>query len=317
MPVNSDKPMLWAGDTQASVRMYNEWFIRFAPDTYRTVRARAVRDVLETFQLTNDLRLTDAEALRRNPKILPVLRMCTSPPIAVDRLAGLAGVSRGIVATLEDGGLPNRMRASDLTAALGAIAGVAATMLDKDIFPWLDGDDPPTEHERARSAAVVADRFTLSIANPVIRNAQEERQLDIAIEWLEARGYVDERPRPGATLITMQAGTFAVRMPVVAGPVGEEVNIPVDLIVQPRVLRPSGMPILIEAKSAGDFANVNKRRKEEADKLRHLQQRYGPTVEYVLLLGGYFDRAYLEYEARAGIDWVWEHRIGDLAGFGL
>lgn len=102
-----------------------------------------------------------------------------------------------------------------------------------------------------------------------------------------------------------------------AGKEGNDVKIPVDLVIQPRKPRPNGNPIFIEAKSAGDFANVNKRRKEEADKLRHLRDRYGESVEYVLLLGGYFDRAYLEYEARAGIDWVWEHRIGDLAELGL
>ena len=34
-------------------------------------------------------------------------------------------------------------------------------------------------------------------------------------------------------------------------------------------------------------------------------------------LCGYFDSGYLGYEAAEGIDWVWEHRIGDLEEFGL
>jgi len=32
---------------------------------------------------------------------------------------------------------------------------------------------------------------------------------------------------------------------------------------------------------------------------------------------GYFDSGYLGYEAAEGIDWVWEHRIDDLARLGL
>jgi hypothetical protein len=58
----------------------------------------------------------------------------------------------------------------------------------------------------------------------------------------------------------MDAGTFAFRVNL---PVGgkRQVNIPVDVVVQPKRRRRSGFPILIEAKSAGDFTNVNKRRK--------------------------------------------------------
>ena len=77
------------------------------------------------------------------------------------------------------------------------------------------------------------------------------------------------------------------------------------------------LPLLIEAKSAGDYANVNKRRKEEADKMTGLRRTYGNQVRYILLLCGYFDSCYLGYEAAEGIDWVWEHRISDLEGFNI
>nr|MBC8361761.1 XamI family restriction endonuclease [Candidatus Desulfatibia profunda] len=76
-------------------------------------------------------------------------------------------------------------------------------------------------------------------------------------------------------------------------------------------------PFLIEAKSAGDFTNVNKRRKEEAIKMQQLRSTYGRSIKYVLFLCGYFDSGYLGYEAAEGIDWVWEHRIDDLKQFGL
>jgi hypothetical protein len=77
------------------------------------------------------------------------------------------------------------------------------------------------------------------------------------------------------------------------------------------------IPLLIEAKSAGDFTNVNKRRKEEATKITQLRRKHGTDVRFILFLCGYFDAGYLGYEASEGIDWVWEHRIDDLQGFGL
>lgn len=77
------------------------------------------------------------------------------------------------------------------------------------------------------------------------------------------------------------------------------------------------MPILIEAKSAGDFTNVNKRRKEEAAKMQQLRSTYGRLAAYYLFLCGYFDSGYLGYEAAEGIDWIWEHRVDDLEKLGI
>ena len=77
------------------------------------------------------------------------------------------------------------------------------------------------------------------------------------------------------------------------------------------------LPVLVEAKSAGDFTNTNKRRKEESDKIGHLRRTYGDNVPYFLFLNGYFDSGYLGYEAAAGIDWIWEHRMDDLNALDL
>jgi type II restriction enzyme len=77
------------------------------------------------------------------------------------------------------------------------------------------------------------------------------------------------------------------------------------------------LPILIEAKSAGDFTNVNKRRKEEATKINQLKTTFDEGVVFALFLCGYFDAGYLGYEAAEGIDWIWEHRIGDLDQLGI
>ena len=93
---------------------------------------------------------------------------------------------------------------------------------------------------------------------------------------------------------------------------GSQVNIPVDAVVVPKRSAMGSMPLLVEAKSAGDFTNVNKRRKEEGMKISQLRREYGADTKMILLLCGYFDSGYLGYEAAEGLDWVWEHRMDDL-----
>jgi hypothetical protein len=118
----------------------------------------------------------------------------------------------------------------------------------------------------------------------------------------------------------MEPGTFAFRFNVKVknSQVGEKtINIPVDVVIQPKAAQRPHLPVLVEAKSAGDFTNVNKRRKEEATKINQLKATYGEHVVFVLFLCGYFDAAYLGYEAAEGIDWIWEHRMDDLAQLGL
>lgn len=316
MPVNAENPVRWPEDIRASVDLYNRWFMDFAPAAYRAAQAKAARAALRAMDVTHDLRNLTGEQLRSDPGILPVLRMATAPPLAVDRVVGLSGTSRVLAGALEGGRLPARMDQAKLHQQTDAVAAVLQRMSDRHLLPWLDSDRAPSAAEREHAASIIADRLTRAIADPAIRNAQEVRQLNALKAWLEARGYREQRHPAGEPIETMEPGTFAFRMNVDGGRDGE-VKIPVDAVVQPHRPRATGLPLLIEAKSAGDFVNVNKRRKEEADKVRHLRQRHGDAVEYVLLLGGFFDSGYLSNEARAGIDWVWEHRLDDLVSFGL
>ena len=320
MAVNRDKPDRWKADIEQSVDMYNNWFIRFAPEAYRTTRFQTTIDVKVTLEATENLTDIDVELLRANPSILPTLRMATCPPLAVDRLIGLAGVPANLVKVMEkDGKLPRRMSRQEVDSALGKVAAVIQKMADKDILVWLEWGDAPSEQERYRAATILADRLCGAVANPIIRNAQEKRQLDAIAAWLEDRGYANLPAGGQRSYDNMEPGTFSFRMNVPAEQEGTErqVNIPVDAVIMPQAARPRDLPLLVEAKSAGDFANVNKRRKEEAAKMSQLRQSYGEDVRYILFLCGYFDSGYLGYEAAEGIDWVWEHRIGDLEEFGL
>jgi XamI restriction endonuclease len=314
--INADKPHIWKEDIATSVDHFNQWFMRFAPDTFRSTRAKTTARVEAALIATGDLTRIDATTLRENPSTLATLRMCTAPPLAVDRLIGLSGASKSLVGNMEDGKLAARMKTEVLEENLGKICIVLTKLLDRDIFPWLESGKRPTKHERGRASTVVADRLCSAVANPIVRNAQEKRQLDLIGKWLEKRGYRNQSHSPGKPLAEMQAGTFAFRMNI---PVGKavKIKIPVDVAVQPKKLSKTRLPVLFEAKSAGDFTNTNKRRKEEATKIRQLKTTYGRDVRYVLFLCGYFGPDYLGYEAAEGIDWVWEHRIEDMAKLGL
>jgi type II restriction enzyme len=54
---------------------------------------------------------------------------------------------------------------------------------------WLGRKETATETEIHRAATIVADRLCGSVANPIIKNAQEKRQLAAIKMWLEKRGY--------------------------------------------------------------------------------------------------------------------------------
>lgn len=232
MAVNLDKPQRWKSDIAASVDFYNEWFMRFAPKAYRDTRVETTKQVKQALETTHNLTDISPQILEQNPSVLSILRMATAPPIARDRLIGLAGVASNLVNNMET---KSRM--------------------------------PP-------------------------RMAKKQARIEL-----------DKR----SNISVKQASQTGVN----------QVNIPIDVVIKPLQSQPDEFPLLIEAKSAGDFSNTNKRRKEEATKVTQLRNTFGDKIRFVLFLCGYFDSGYLGYEAAEGIDWVWEHRIDDLANFGL
>lgn len=290
--------------------------MEFAPAAFREIRASTARRVEQALRKTDYLNNVSPEILERHPEVLPILRMSTCPPIARDRLIGLSGVTKSLVLNMEDTEKPHvsqRMKKSQLRAELQKISDIIKKMADTDIFAWLSAGRKPDEKEIIRSSTIVADRLCGAVADPIIRNAQERRQLAAITAFLESKGY--RLAESGTRYNEMPMGTFSfhINVPVyVTGSEGDKVNIPVDVAIMPLSAKTGDIPLFIEAKSAGDFTNVNKRRKEEAVKMQQLKNTFGGKVSYLLFLCGYFDSGYLGYEAAEGIDWIWEHRICDL-----
>lgn len=317
MAVNLDKPHLWKEDTKVSVDYYNRWFLRFAPKAFRKTRERVTAEVEKAIIESNYFLDLSAELLQSKPHMLRTLRMACCPPIAVDRLVGLAYVGRNLVKNLENGRSPPTMKPDRLMPQLEDIVRVLRQLLDPDLFVWLPRGKRPTKSEVFRASTIVADRLTGADANPIIRNEQEKRQLSAIRAYLTKRGYREKRHPPGTPLGSMKPGTFTFHYGVATGRKTHKVTVSVDTMIQPHKLRSNGLPILVEAKSAGDFTNTNKRRKEEAKKISQLKDTLGKNVCYIVFLCGYFDAGYLGYEAQDGIDWVWEHRINDLEQLGI
>lgn len=107
MGINLDKPHLWKQDIIQSVDLYNSWFMDFAPKAFRETRVSTAKSVEEALKETSYLNDVSPAILQRHPEVLPILRMSTCPPIARDRLVGLARVSKSLVQNMEDSENPH------------------------------------------------------------------------------------------------------------------------------------------------------------------------------------------------------------------
>lgn len=318
MAINNDKTQKWKNDVIQSVDFYNDWFLNFAPQAYRNARHAAIDKVDSTLISTDNLSNITIETLKAQPESLGILRMATMPPLARDRLIGLSGVSPNLVKKMEEGVLPCKVKGNVLDADLGKIVAMLKRLLDVDIFDWLANNEMPDEIRRRRAASIVADRVCGAVADPIIRNEQEKRQLATISEYLTGIGYTYIQAKDVDGFENIPAGCFSYHFNVPVNIVANKtVNIPVDVAIMCKNAQRGDFPILLECKSAGDFTNTNKRRKEEAVKIAQLRNTYGDGIEFILFLCGYFDSGYLGYEAAEGIDWIWEHRIDDFSILGV
>lgn len=296
----------WARDIATSVLHFNTWFMNFAPNTFIEQRKKAGNVVNDVFRITNNLVNLDAELIMpRRKEIIDVLRMATRPPVAVDRLSGLAGVKNDFVS-----GKITHVKGCDSNKLIDKLTKVLNAIFDFDLLPWLIKKEKPNYTDLLVAKTVICDRYSRAIADPIIRNEQECRQTNIIQMFLEKKGY--RHIESVKNMQDMEKGTFTFRHVVIGkDEAGNNVRIPVDVMIM-RKDETKTLPLLIECKSAGDYTNTNKRRKEEAKHLDNLINGYGEDVEFILFLGGYFDKAFLDHVKGDGLDWIWEHRVEEL-----
>ena len=102
MSVNRTQVDRWKEDVRTSIDFYNSWFMEFAPKAFRDTRNLTINSVADSIIHTNNLLNISIDVLKSNPHILPILRMCTCPPIARDRLIGLGDINPNLVKTEVD-----------------------------------------------------------------------------------------------------------------------------------------------------------------------------------------------------------------------
>ena len=307
--INRNRSELWKSDVQKSVLYYNDWFLNFAPETYINARKDAIDKVENAFQKTECFNSLSIDMLKNAPESITILRLATTPPLARDRLVGLADISKNLIEKMEEGRFPPKMKPKEIDDSLGRIIEIISRLLDVDIMPWLERKSYPHEIDRLLATQVIGDRVCGSLSDPIIRNEQERRQLANISSYLDSRGY---------TFVESKDIRYSYHLNVPAMKRDHSsVNMPIDVVIKRMDAKAGELPVLIECKSAGDFTNTNKRRKEEATKVEQLKMKYGSKVEFVLFLCGYFDSGYLGFEASEGIDWIWEHRVEDFKKLGI
>lgn len=306
----------WKEDTLLSVSLYNDWFLNFAPTTYNRERKRAMEQVGLAISQTNNFHFTTTQ-LKEHPELITILRMATTPPIARDRLIGFSGVKPSFIKNMEEGRFPQRLTEKEKDESLNRIAYVLDKLLDVELFSWIPKRSTPTAEELKIAECIVADRLCGTLSDPIIRNEQEKRQMKVISDFLVSEGYTFVDSKDIISFADMQQGTFTyhLNVPVKMSRLG--VNMPIDVVIKRKRCADNKLPLLVECKSAGDFTNTNKRRKEEAQKMEQLKSTYGNNIDFILFLCGYFDSGYLGYEAAEGIDWVWEHRVEDFKKAGV
>lgn len=173
--INADKPNRWNEDTQASILQYNDWFFSYAPSTYQSARSECIDGAQRLLNDTDYLRSLDEQYLWDNPENLAIARMFCAPPIARERLAGLARVSKTIVQSMERGSVPRGRSREQRRDAINHIVPVLKHLTDTQLCAWLKEGTRPSDRQIEIASCVAGDRLCGSLTDPIIRNEQERR----------------------------------------------------------------------------------------------------------------------------------------------
>jgi hypothetical protein len=129
-------PSEWQADIARSVAEYDEWYLTESPGMFAEARGRAVIDVEQAMQVTDDFRRFDADTLIVRPRALFVARMCVSPPMARDRFVGFSGANKSLVTAMErEGVIP--VRARRLRMSLQVMCDFLRPLFDPGSFAGL------------------------------------------------------------------------------------------------------------------------------------------------------------------------------------
>lgn len=153
--------------------------------------------------------------------------------------------------------------------------------------------------------------------NDPLLSELEKKQFTTLKRWLLRHGYKQITSDKVSNFDAMPPGTFTIPPTLFTEKKQTSVKTPIDCLVKPLRASKRVKPFVIEIKSSGNATTTLIWRRKEAEKFEQLKERYGANVKFILLLCGHFDPGYLGYVGAEGIDWVWEHQLGDLSGLSV
>lgn len=307
--MNSNVPEKWEKDREQARSEIISW-LSVAVDTRQRRTDLEIRtaDSLDTLTKFQSIEI----ALNEDPFLLTTLRSLTRRDVGTSQFATFLNIGESELRGFEEG------RKKPSKDFLINVTKLIQVEIDHGLIPWYEEARNPSLEERNRAIVISSDRILRRSTSTELRYKHEPRQLEKLKEFLLKNGY---REHSYSTLVNpfkdVEPGTFSFRANV-NGMTSEGLTLKqnVDVLIKPHNASREELPIFMEAKSMTDEVNPNKRQKEEAQKVNNLKRMFGednqkPLV-YILLIGGTVPRRYLEVEAGSGIDWIWEHRIGDL-----
>jgi hypothetical protein len=101
--------------------------MEFAPKAFRETRLSTAKRVEYALKVSTNPSNISCNLLKAYPEILQILRMSTCPPIARDRLIGLARVSKSLVDNMENLSNPHistRISLDNLDRELDSICNI-------------------------------------------------------------------------------------------------------------------------------------------------------------------------------------------------
>lgn len=132
---------------------------------------------------------------------------------------------------------------------------------------------------------------------------------------LDSLGYREASQLRDADMCNNQPGTYAIDVSLPFA-MAEDAILPVSVHVRPHSTQGGWKSLLLDVGSAQDAREALSDRARFIQKRRAIEMTYGESVRYVLMLGGTYDAGCFGMLAAEGIDWVWQHRVGDLEQLG-
>ena len=113
-------------------------------------------------------------------------------------------------------------------------------------------------------------------------------------------------------LLAKMPGTFTFETSVPLA-MGHNALMSADILIHPIKPRPDGASVLADVGFTQDLREAARMVNRSVKSQRFLRMTYGDSASYLLVLGGVFDAGHLGSLASESVDWIWQHRIAELA----